>query len=76
MGRPNLPQSDGLDGEEAGQGDNPLNEDGTMERENYWSDDDGSSSNEHKSEGEGNEMVMADNESETEKIENQHVTHL
>jgi len=51
LGRPNLPQFDSR-GEEAGQGDDPPNEeDGAMERESYWSDDDGSSSDEYKSKG-------------------------
>ena len=77
MGRPDLPQFDGPDGEEADEGDDPLHEkDGATERETYWSDDDGSSSDEYDSEGEGSEIAIdPDNESETEELENQQVTH-
>ena len=78
ISRSNVPQFDGPDGEEADQSDNPPNEgDDTLERMSYWSDDDGSSSDEHESEGEGNKMVIdSEDESETEEIENQHVMYL
>jgi len=54
-----------------------------MERESYWSDDDGSSSDEYNSEeedpvGDGSKMVVdSDGKSDSEGIENQHsVMHL
>ena len=58
--------------------DPPIEEGDATERESYWSDDDGSSSEEYNSDkedtlGDGSKLVTdSDGEFDSEEIENQH----